>query len=850
MKARSVLRGVPAPEDGLLGDPAVCIAVLDGPVDLSHPCFEGADLTRLDTLVTEPAGSGPMSLHGTHVASLLFGRPDGPLPGIAPYCRGLLLPVFTDAGEGRVPQLDLARAVERAVQEGANVINISGGEAGRDVQPDPMLERALRLCEESGVLVVAAVGNDGCDCAQVPASVPTVLAVGAAGPDGEPLEISNWGSAYATRGVLAPGSDIEGAAPGGGSVALTGSSFATPLVSGVAAVLLGAQVRAGHPPDPRAAGQALLRGARSVPCSPADAPECRRRLVGHLDAARAYELITRGDLTDRPAGAGPTADGTRRTTLSPEVGVATAGAPSLLGTSPYDSHEGASTMDTQSVPVATAEAVQAAQAAPAAQAVPVVAQAVPAAQAAPGPEAVQAYQAAQSAPYEALSPAGAAAGVTGATASGAQPAGATAVPPPTPLAAPAPAAPAPSTGVTALGQAPAAPCACQGGGPSGAGLPGAAPSGSVPSGGASSGGASSGGGVRPSCASTNNRPLVFAIGQVGVDFQTEARRDSFRQLMDPVEVPVEGKPGVTKELPANPYDADQLHKYLTANPWASDKVTWTLNLESTPVYALEAEPAAGMDWTSNPLVQLGSRAEVEAIVNDRRRLADALLALAAPAAPVSTIYRSFRDAYLGQHKYTQDEDGYISRISIPGRLTDRTVRLFSGQVVPVVEVKSRGVYIWYQKQLVDAVVQAVLHQAVHDSLTVDEAYIRKTMDAFLDKVYYQFRNLGQTSADRALNSAGTNAFSVAGPISKAMLLGQSVPSTVRRADQPISLYCIDTISVAKSPYCRMGSDCQDVKVTFFDPEDDRHARVSMLFTIDVSDEFPVTLAPAHQFLES
>ncbi|MET8545647.1 S8 family serine peptidase, partial [Kitasatospora sp. NPDC004799] len=258
MKARSVLHDVPAPEDALLGDPAVCIAVLDGPVDLSHPCFDGADLTRLDTLVAEPAGDGPMSLHGTHVASLLFGRPDGPLAGIAPHCRGLVLPVFTDAGEGRVPQLDLARAVERAVQEGAHVINISGGELGQD-QPDPMLERALQLCDRSGVLVVAAVGNDGCDCVQVPAAVPTVLAVGAAGPDGEPLDISNWGSAYAGHGLLAPGSGVEGAAPGGGSAALTGSSFATPLVSGVAALLVGAQLRAGQRPDPPAAGRALLQ---------------------------------------------------------------------------------------------------------------------------------------------------------------------------------------------------------------------------------------------------------------------------------------------------------------------------------------------------------------------------------------------------------------------------------------------------------------------------------------------------------------------------------------------------------------------------------------------------------------
>ncbi|MFD0411318.1 hypothetical protein ACFVHV_39065, partial [Kitasatospora sp. NPDC127116] len=613
------------------------------------------------------------------------------------------------------------------------------------------------------------------------------------------------------------------------------TSYPKPLVAGVAALLVAAQVRAGRPPDPRAARRALLQGARSVPCAPADAPECRRRLVGHLDAARAYGLTARGDLTDRPATAGTTADSARRTTLPPEVGAAAAGAPSLLGASPYDSHEGASTMDTQSVPVATAEAVQAPQVAPAAQAVP-------------GPEAVQAFQAApaaQSAPYEALPPAGAVAGVAGATAAGAQPAGATAVPPPMPLTAPAVAAPPPSTGATVSGQAPAAPCACQGGGPSGAGLPGAVPSGSVPS-----GSVPSGGGVRPSCASTNNRPLVFAIGQVGVDFLTEARRDSFRQLMDPVEVPVPGKPGVMTEVPANPYDAGQLHAYLTANPWASDKVTWTLNLDSTPVYAMEAEPAAGMDWTSNPLVSLGSKQEVAAIVADPTKLADALLALAAPAPPVSTVYRSFRDAYFGQTMVKQDDNGYISRISIPGRLTDRTVRLFSGQVVPVVEVKSRGIYIWHQAQLVEAVVKAVVAEAHKDSLTIDETYIRKTMDVFLDKVYYQFRNLGQTSADRALNSAGTNAFSVAGPLSKAMLLGQGIPSTVTQPSSPVSLYCIDTISVTKSPYCRMGSDCQDVKVTFFDPEDDRHARVTMVFTVDVSDEFPVSLAPPHQFLDS
>ncbi|WP_406445534.1 S8 family serine peptidase, partial [Streptomyces sp. NBC_00631] len=181
MEARSVLRGLEAPQEELLGSTEVCVAILDGPVELSHPCFEGADLTRIDTLVTQAPGAGPMSLHGTLVTSLIFGQPGTGVTGIAPRCRGLLLPVFRDGDEARVPQLDLARAIERAVQEGAHIINVSGGERVPDGQPDELLGRALRLCAEQGVLVVAAAGNDGCDCLQVPAAVPSVLAVGATG---------------------------------------------------------------------------------------------------------------------------------------------------------------------------------------------------------------------------------------------------------------------------------------------------------------------------------------------------------------------------------------------------------------------------------------------------------------------------------------------------------------------------------------------------------------------------------------------------------------------------------------------------------------------------------------------
>src|SRR5262249_21538473 len=123
----SILSELQALRDQVPADPGVCVAILDGPVNLSHPCFRGAQLRRVDTLLAEDAGSGPMSTHGTHVASVVFGRPSSGALGLAPGCRGLVVPVFRDTS-GHLSQLDLARGIERAVAEGANVVNISGGE--------------------------------------------------------------------------------------------------------------------------------------------------------------------------------------------------------------------------------------------------------------------------------------------------------------------------------------------------------------------------------------------------------------------------------------------------------------------------------------------------------------------------------------------------------------------------------------------------------------------------------------------------------------------------------------------------------------------------------------------------
>jgi Subtilase family len=87
----------------------------------------------------------------------------------------------------------------------------------------------------------------------------SVLTVGAMDAQGKPLETSNLGGLQGIHVILAPGVDRLGAQPGGGTARGTGTSYATTLVSGVAALLLNLQRKRGRPPSPRLAREALSR---------------------------------------------------------------------------------------------------------------------------------------------------------------------------------------------------------------------------------------------------------------------------------------------------------------------------------------------------------------------------------------------------------------------------------------------------------------------------------------------------------------------------------------------------------------------------------------------------------------
>ncbi len=185
----------------------VVVAVLDtgvspGPDGLSL-LLDGYDFVDDDP---DPSDSG---WHGTHVAGVIAQVTDNGegVASVAPKAAILPVRVLGDNGGNTA---DLAEGILWAVDEGADVINLSLGTSG----DSEVVAEALSYAEERGVVVVAASGNDGyTDFVQFPASEPTVLAVGATLLDASIASYSNQGEGLdlvAPAGTVSEDTDGDG----------------------------------------------------------------------------------------------------------------------------------------------------------------------------------------------------------------------------------------------------------------------------------------------------------------------------------------------------------------------------------------------------------------------------------------------------------------------------------------------------------------------------------------------------------------------------------------------------------------------------------------------------------------
>ena len=197
----------------------VKIALLDSGVHAGHPSLSGASVSEKNFLPADAGLEGQG--HGTALSSVIAGNIDG-ISGISPGSEILSYRVVNKQGE--TDSHTVARAIVTAVQDGADIINLSlGGDQGSAV-----LQQAVKYAQDAGVAVVAAVGNDGVGLVNYPAFYEGVVGVTSISKSGSVSRFANFGEGV---DLAAPGVGVLAAWEGDDIVGFSGTSVATAIVS-------------------------------------------------------------------------------------------------------------------------------------------------------------------------------------------------------------------------------------------------------------------------------------------------------------------------------------------------------------------------------------------------------------------------------------------------------------------------------------------------------------------------------------------------------------------------------------------------------------------------------------------
>ncbi|MGE0279575.1 MAG: hypothetical protein AB7P20_03030, partial [Rhizobiaceae bacterium] len=279
---------------------------------------------------------------------------------------------------------------------------------------------------------------------------------------------------------------------------------------------------------------------------------------------------------------------------------------------------------------------------------------------------------------------------------------------------------------------------------------------------------------------------IMALGQIGYDFLTEARRDSFLQFLP--QGAVINPETIIEALS----DGDDISPEI-------ERITWTLNIDQTPIYAIRPSGA----FAFNGYAQLLEAFKAQNV------------------APTSEPTKGDKR----KRKWP------VTLFAVAG-VTIGKVRLMSGETVPVLAPTSRGIIWWdiqasldnYVKQAERFPTSLGLALRREDNDRFERAFSSSLAD-FRDLMTRKYRNLGLLGRERALNFAATAAYRVFEMLDEIVGLG----------------LIIDDISVHPSPACRTGSECYDVRIKTFRQSDVTAALRVFQFTLDVSDTIPVNV---------
>ncbi len=242
------------------GNKKIIVAIIDTGVDYTHPDLKNNiwqnpneipgngidddhngfvdDVMGWDFVDNDPFPSDDHG-HGTHVAGIIGAvRGNGiGISGVCPNVSLMILKYYSPNSNGKENLENTIKSFRYAVQNGAHIINYSGGGAEFSKEERAAIEDARK----KGIMVVAAAGNERQNAdvhAYYPASydLDNIISVAALTPAKKLVDSSNYG--IKRIDVAAPGQNIYSTLPKGQYGYMTGTSQATAFVTGVAALAL------------------------------------------------------------------------------------------------------------------------------------------------------------------------------------------------------------------------------------------------------------------------------------------------------------------------------------------------------------------------------------------------------------------------------------------------------------------------------------------------------------------------------------------------------------------------------------------------------------------------------------
>lgn len=228
----------------------VIVAIIDTGVDYTHPdladnMWQGRDsqgnIIHGYNAIKENFDPMDDNSHGTHVAGTIgaVGNNNLGVAGVTWKTQIMAVKFLDSRGSGSLA--DAVQAIDFATEHGADVMNNSWGSSG---SISSTLKAAVERALQAGVVFVAAAGNDGnsndgnTSKTNYPASfdLDNVVSVAASDNTDKMANFSNYGKTSVH--LMAPGVNIYSSVPGGKYASYSGTSMATPHVTGAVALLL------------------------------------------------------------------------------------------------------------------------------------------------------------------------------------------------------------------------------------------------------------------------------------------------------------------------------------------------------------------------------------------------------------------------------------------------------------------------------------------------------------------------------------------------------------------------------------------------------------------------------------